>query len=101
MPIERTKWKRERGESNAFSSAWKLGIWGLWALFLFLSLYVCVCVCVKTGPFGFVVLAVLPAAPLLLLHTHTENKGGDAHSQSGTKARIFCVSFQRRIRKTK
>jgi hypothetical protein len=32
---------------------------------------VCVCVCVKTGPFGFVVLAVLPAAPLLLLHTHT------------------------------
>lgn len=77
---------------------WEYGAYGL-SFYFFPSM--CVCVCVKTGPFGFVVLAVLPAAPLLLLHTHTENKGGDAHSQSGTKARIFCVSFQRRIRKTK
>lgn len=79
--------------------------WGLWALFISfpLRVYVCVCIseclCVKTGPFGFV---VLPAVLLFsYFYTHTVNKGGDAHSQSGTKARFFFSFFQRRVGKIK
>ena len=53
---------------------------------LFLSLYVRVCMLrrVRSGS-----LSWLSCLLLSYFYTHTENKGGDAHSQSGTKARIF------------
>lgn len=63
--------ERERGV-ECLQLGLEIGNMGpMGSLFISFPLCVCVCVCVKTGPFGFVVLAVLPAAPLLLLHTHT------------------------------